>query len=139
MTACPIPQNSPAPRYRPGPQSEQAETPVETPMETMAFTDIEDAWFWFITAYEARHSGAKIVAGIGSLPRPCEPLDILRVVDRLYRQRRLFIDHLRVLNFYGKRGSPPDPRRPKEQKAYTIWHDALARIEPALQSKGILQ
>ena len=71
----------------------------------MAFTDIEAAWFWFITAYEAR----------------------------------LFIDHLRVLNFYGKRGSPPDPRRPKEQKAYTIWHDALARIEPALQSKGILQ
>jgi hypothetical protein len=104
----------------------------------MLFKDAEDAWFWFIAAYEARHSGAKIVAGIGTLPRPCEPLDILRVVDRLYRQRRLFIDHLRVLNFYGKRGSPPDPRRDKEQRAYGIWHEALARIEPALQRKGIL-
>lgn len=109
-----------------------------TTQETMPFRDTEEAWFWFMAAYEARQSGAKIIAGIGGLPRPCEPLDILRVVDRLYRQRRLFLDHLRVLNFYGRRGSPPDARRDRERKAYGIWHEALARIEPALQRKGIV-
>lgn len=109
-----------------------------TGAETLEFTDAEEAWFWFIAAYEARQSGARIVAGAGSLPRPCEPLDILRVVDRLYRQRRLFADHLRVLNFYGRRGSPPDPRRDRERKAYGLWQEALMRIEPMLRMKGIV-
>ncbi|MEM6903494.1 MAG: hypothetical protein AAF556_09690, partial [Pseudomonadota bacterium] len=108
-------------------------------VDFVCFVDAEEAWFWFITAYEARQSGARIVAGAGSLPRPCEPLDILRVVDRLYRQRRLFADHLRVLNFYGRRGSPPDARRGREQKAYGLWQGALMRIEPMLRLKGIVQ
>ncbi|MEO0391973.1 MAG: hypothetical protein AAF213_01865 [Pseudomonadota bacterium] len=121
------------------PASTAANTADSAPDQSLGFRDVEEAWFWFMAAYEARQSGAKIVAGVGALPRPCEPLDILRVVDRLYRQRRLYIDHLRVLNFYGKRRSPPDPRRDQERKAYGIWHEALARIEPALRRKGIMQ
>ena len=91
-----------------------------------------------MTAYEARHSGARIVAGRGVMLRPCEPLDVLRVVDRLYRQRRLFLDHLRVLNFYGRRQSPPDPRRDQECRADSIWREAMLRIEPMLRAKGIV-
>lgn len=107
--------------------------------QPVPFDSAEEAWFWFMPAYEARHQGAKIVAGIGSMPRPCEPLDIMRVLDRLYRQRRLFADHLRVLAHYGRRGSPPDAYRRAELKAYSLWHEAMDRLTPALKRKGIVR
>lgn len=95
--------------------------PPEIPFGTTPFTSAEEAWFWFIDAHEARHLGAKIVAGMATYPRPCEPVDIMKIVDRLYRQRRLLADHLRILIHYGQRRSPPDHRRPAEIKALVLW------------------
>ena len=34
--------------------------------ESVPFDTIEDAWFWFIQANEARQAGARIVAGLGA-------------------------------------------------------------------------
>jgi hypothetical protein len=102
------------------------------------FASAEEAWFWLVAAQEARTDGARVVAGQGKLPRPCEPVDILRVVDRLYRQRRLMRDHLLVLRYYGKRRLPPEPRRLREARAFTIWTEALERIEAVLIAKGIV-
>ena len=105
---------------------------------TVLFTDAEEAWFWFMSAQAARNDGARFVAGQSLYPRPCEPIDILKVLDRLHRQRRLERDHLMVLRHYGHRSLPPDPTRSKEIRAYHLWNEALDRIGAVLEKKGII-
>lgn len=102
------------------------------------FESVEDVWFWFITAQEARNEGARFVAGAGAITRPCEPIDILKILDGLYRKRRLIRDHLLVLRHYGRRHLAPDPRRVREARAARLWTEALDRMEPILTRKGIV-
>lgn len=102
------------------------------------FENVEELWFWFIVAQQARNEGARYVAGAGMVRRPCEPVDILKILDGLYRQRRLLRDHLLVLRHYGRRNMPPDPRRVKEKRAHVLWHEALERLSPILERKGII-
>jgi hypothetical protein len=111
----------------------------EKSLKTVPFKDAEEAWFWFIAAQEARLDGARFAAGQSLMPRPCEPVDILKVLDRLYRNRRLLRDHLLVLRHYGRRHMPPDERRPKEMCAFRLWHEALERIGEVLERKGIVE
>lgn len=108
-------------------------------IKAVPFANAEEAWFWFIQAQAARNDGAQFSMGVGTLPRPCEPLDILKVIDRLYRQRRLMTDHLLVLRHYGRRLMPPDAQRVREVRSHTIWAEALERIGAALEKKGIIQ
>lgn len=115
-------------------------TPIpQAEIETTPFDSVEEAWFWFIQAQAARNDGARYARGVGLIPRPCEPLDILKVLDRLHRHRRLLMEHLLVLRHYGRRLMAPDLRRPKECRAFHIWREALARLEPALARKGIVR
>jgi len=107
--------------------------------QTTAFDTAEEAWFWFMLAQEARNEGARFSAGLSLVTRPCEPSDILKCIDRLYRNRRLSMDHILVLRHYGKRQLSPDPRRVKEARAFTLWKEALERIEPVLVRKGIVR
>lgn len=108
-------------------------------IETTPFESAEEAWFWFVAAQAAKNDGARFVSGAGLCPRPCEPVDILKVLDRLYRQRRLLRDHLLVLRHYGRRHMAPDAARVKEIRAYYLWREALDRIEDILISKGIVE
>jgi hypothetical protein len=102
------------------------------------FTTGEEAWFWFITAQRARAEGARFTAGQAVVPRPCEPIDILKILDRLYRTRRLLMDHVQVLRHYGVRQCPPDRRRPKEVRAYHLWCEAMDCMEAVMVRKGIV-
>jgi hypothetical protein len=102
------------------------------------FSSAEEAWFWFVAAQEARVDGARFSAGLGLIPRPCEPIDILKVLDQLYRNRRLLRDHLLVLRHYGRRRMPPDEKRVKEMRAHTLWSEAMNRMEEPLARKGII-
>ena len=102
------------------------------------FTTAEEAWFWFVQAQLARAEGARIAAGVGDHVRPCEPVDIFRVMERLYRGRRLLMDHVLVLRAYGRRQVPPDPRHYKEMRAHDLWVEALGKIEEVLIDKGIV-
>ncbi|HPQ50354.1 MAG: hypothetical protein KDJ26_01240 [Alphaproteobacteria bacterium] len=106
--------------------------------KTLPFDSAEAAWFWFVQAQTARNEGAQIVAGVGAYSRPCEPVDIYRELERLYRGRRLVVDHIKVLRHYGLRLLSPDPRRSKEVRAYHIWCEAMERLEEALVAKGIV-
>ncbi len=106
--------------------------------EAVPFRDAEEVWFWFITAQQARNEGARITAGQGLCLRPCEPIDILKILDGLYRQRRLLREHLLVLRHYGRRHMAPDPRRIKEARASHLWREALERMAAVLEKKGIL-
>ncbi len=116
-------------RYTPKPVPERDSTP---------FTSAEEAWFWFIQAQAARADGARIVAGASDVSRPCEPVDIYRVMERLYRGRCLLMDHIMVLRHYGRRLLPPDPRRAKECRAHVLWSEALAKMEDIFIDKGIV-
>lgn len=115
-------------------------TPKNQPdIKTTPFDNAEEAWLWFILAQEAKNEGARFTAGLSLMSRPCEPADILQCMERLYRNRRLVMDHLLVLRHYGKRQLPPDARRVKEARAYLLWHEALERLEPVLARKGIVR
>lgn len=103
------------------------------------FLDAEEAWFWFIQAQQAKNEGARYAAGMSMMPRPCEPTDILKILDRLYRNRLLMRDHLLVLRHYGRRQLAPDQRRDKEAIAYKLWMEAMERIEPVLIRKNIVK
>jgi len=106
--------------------------------DCVPFDSVEEVWFWFIAAQQARNEGAKYIAGAGLIKRPCEPVDILKVMDGLYRKRRLVRDHLLVLRHYGRRHMAPDPRRTKEKRAHFLWHEAFDRMRPVLERKGIV-
>ena len=106
---------------------------------TKAFDSAEEVWFWFIAAYQARLDGAQIRAGMAEIPRPCEPLDIIRLVDRLYRQRMLLLEHMRVLLHYGRKRYVPDGRRQHEAKAEMLWQQAMHVLDFNFRSKGIVE
>lgn len=115
-------------------------TPRPTPeTKTVPFDTAAEAWFWFILAQQARNDGARFTTGLGLLPRPCEPGDILTILNTLYRGRRLKMEHLLVLRHYGRRQLPPDPRRAREMRAHTLWKEAFGIIEPALVRRGIVK
>lgn len=102
------------------------------------FANAEEAWFWLMRWRRAWMDGARFRAGRSDRPRPCEPVDILRVVDRLYRARRLDREHLAVLGHYGRRDMPPCPRRPAEYRASRLWAEAMERLDGALRLKGLV-
>jgi hypothetical protein len=108
-------------------------------IDTTPFDSAEEAWFWFIAAQKARNDGARVIAGQGLTPRPCEPTDILKAVDRLYRNRRLSMDHILVLRHYGVRFLPPEPARVREARASMLWDEAMERLGDALSARGIVQ
>ena len=107
--------------------------------ECVAFNTPEELWFWFIEANQARLDGARYTAARGNVRRPCEPVDVLRILDRLYRSRRLMMDHFRVLRFYGERQMAPEAWRPSEARAATLWREAMRILEPVLIGKKIMK
>jgi hypothetical protein len=114
-------------------------TPTQTSFHTtVPFDSAQEVWFWFIEANQARLDGARFTAARGNIRRPCEPVDILRILDRLYRTRRLLMDHLRVLRFYGVRQMAPEGWRKAEARAATLWAEALKVLEPVLIAKKIM-
>lgn len=117
----------------------QSNTNTYGEIKTIPFVDAQEAWFWFIAAQQAKNDQARFVSGQGLYPRPCEPLDILKVLDHLYRQRRLRRDHFLVLRHYGRRHLAPDACRAKEVRAAKLWHEALERMTPVLEKKGIIE
>lgn len=103
------------------------------------FDHAAQLWFWFMKSLEAREQGALCGGANSETPRPCEPNDVYQIINRLYRKRRLLIDHFRVLSHYGKRGYAPDQYRRREQKAHTLWHEAMKILTPIFEEKGFLK
>jgi hypothetical protein len=102
------------------------------------FSSAEEAWFWTMAALVARRDGARIVSGAGLVQRPCEPDDVVRSLDRLYRQRRIDLQHARILRIWGERQSAPDPRVPREGGDARLWREAMQRLAWPLRAKGIV-
>lgn len=119
--------------------SRTAYTPRFASLETVEpFRNAEEAWLWTMAALIARRDGARIVAGAGDKIRPCDPDDVVKCLDRLYRQRRVDLHHARILRIWGERGTPPDPRYPTERADWKIWREVIDRLEWPLRVKGIV-
>ena len=101
------------------------------------FRSAEQAWFWTMAALVARHEGTGRPGGAG-VPRPCDPDDVVRCLDGLYRRKRIDISHARVLRAWGERGIPPDGRRAGERAEARLWAEAMTLLEWPLRVRGIV-
>jgi hypothetical protein len=100
------------------------------------FRSAEQAWFWTMSALVARREGTH-----GSGPRterPCDPDDVVKCLDQLYRRRRIDLQHARILRIWGERGTAPNPIYPLERGDWKLWREALDRLEWPLRVKGIV-
>ena len=102
------------------------------------FRDAEEAWFWTMAALMARRQGARYSANLGKVSRPCEPDDVIKCLDVLYRRRRIDLLHARILRIWGERQLPPNPAHPRELCDWRLWREALDRLEWPLRVKGIV-
>jgi len=105
---------------------------------TLPFAKVEDVWFWYIRCQKARDAGARFVAGMNEVVRPCDPDDVYRIARGLWQQGTLKLHHLQVLFEYGRRETSPDPRCEEESWAHRYWDEALDRMATPLKEKGIV-
>jgi len=103
------------------------------------FRCAEEAWLWTMAALMARHSGARYVANAGRVARPCEPDDVVKCLDQLYRRRRIDLTHARILRIWGERQMAPNPAYAAERCDWRLWREALDRLEWPLRVKGIVR
>jgi len=102
------------------------------------FRSAEEAWIWTMAALRARRDGARYTANRGVGGRPCEPDDVVRCLDALYRRRRIDLMHARILRVWGERQMPPNPAYATERYDFRLWREALERLEWPLRVKGIV-
>jgi hypothetical protein len=102
------------------------------------FRSAEEAWLWTMAALRARRDGARYTAGRGLIGRPCEPDDVVRCLDALYRRRRIDLVHARILRVWGERQMPPNPEFATERCDSRLWREALERLDWPLRVKGIV-
>lgn len=101
-----------------------------------AFRSAEQAWFWTMAALVARREGTH--GGGARTERPCDPDDVVKCLDQLYRRRRIDLVHARILRIWGERGTAPNPTYPAERSDWRLWREALDRLEWPLRVKGIV-
>jgi hypothetical protein len=112
--------------------------PMPGPRNTVKFANAEEAWLWTMGCLMARRQGARFGANRGLVSRPCEPDDVLKCLDALYRQRRIDLAHARVLRIWGERQMAPSPAYASEKADWRIWREAMERLDWPLRVKGIV-
>jgi hypothetical protein len=123
------------------PRAQPREPPRAQPRDTsraQPFHSAEEAWLWTMAALRARRDGARYTANRGLFGRPCEPDDVIRCLDALYRRHRIDLLHARILRVWGERQMSPDPGHANERCDYRLWREALDSLESSLRAKGIV-
>jgi hypothetical protein len=115
-----------------------ARTASQSQPKPLPFRSAEEAWFWTMSALKARRDGARYTANRGLVNRPCEPDDVVRCLDALYRRRRIDLVHGRILRIWGERQTAPNPTYATERDDHRLWREALERLEWPLRVKGIV-
>jgi hypothetical protein len=102
-----------------------------------------EAWFGTMTPLiarrdDARYDDARYTANNGRTARPCEPDDVIKCLDTLYRRRRIDLVHAKIMRIWGERQIPPNPIYVAERSDWRLWREALDRLEWPLRGKGIV-
>jgi hypothetical protein len=105
---------------------------------TEPFRNAEEAWFWTMAALIARRDGARYTANNGRTARPCEPDDVIKCLDTLYRRRRIDLVHARIMRIWGERQTLPNPILRCGAPDWRLWREALDRLEWPLRVKGVV-
>ncbi len=106
--------------------------------ELQPFRTAEEAWLWTMAALIARREGARYTANKGLVSRPCDPDDVVKCLDGLYRQKRIDLIHARILRIWGERQMAPSLTVAVERDDHRLWTEALERLEWPLRVKGIV-
>jgi hypothetical protein len=106
--------------------------------EVQPFQTAEEAWLWFARCQSARVAGVRFTADCGEVARPCDPDDVYRAVDRLYRRGRINDGHIAVLGRFGLRMAPPDPWGGDTAGEAALWGVAMDLLTSSLREKGIV-
>jgi hypothetical protein len=116
------------------------DVPQRRPDEAQPFRSACAAWLWCAGFLEARKLGAGAAFGTGGI-RPCEPDDIVKAIDRLYRQRRIDLQHARILRVWGERGRAPLPHSTdkSERADARVWGEAMRALDAPLRGRGIVR
>jgi len=112
-------------------------TRADVPIGAEPFASAHEAWLWTMAALQARRDGVRRRSD--GIRRPCEPDDIVRVLDGLYRRRQIDLVHARVLRIWGERQCAPNPAFASERADWRLWREAIDRLELPLRLKGIVQ
>lgn len=96
------------------------------------FESAEQAWLWTMSVLLARREGTGS-AGRG-VKRPCDPDDVVKCLDLLYRRRRIDLEHARILRIWGERQTAPSAGGGHTR----LWREAMARLDWPLRMKGIV-
>jgi hypothetical protein len=100
------------------------------------FRDVEECIIWTI---KALGDAAEVGDGSGrAVSRICEPIEVVRCLDTLYRRRRIDLRHARILRIWAHRGRPPRADAPNERSDSRLWREATERLEWPLRSLGII-
>ena len=126
-----MPQSARSPASRP-----TRTLPTLTRLPVEPFRSAEQAWFWTMAALRSRHSGVRSSGGL--VRRPCDPDDIVKCLDQLYRNRRVDLGHARALRVWGERQAAPDLNRTSEHLDAVLWNEAMERLSWPLRMKGIV-
>ena len=112
--------------------------PVAPVPHCQPFSSTEEAWFWTMAALIARREGARYTANQGLTARPCDPDDVIKCLDALFRQKRVTLAHARVLRIWGERQIAPSSAVVAEHNDHRLWSEALEKFLWPLQGKGIV-
>lgn len=103
------------------------------------FSSGEEAWFWTMAALTARRDGASAAWRPDSRPRPCEPDDVIKCLDTLYRRGGIALLHARILRLWGERQTAPQGDLPGHASDVRLWQQAMGQLEWALRGRGIVR
>jgi hypothetical protein len=92
------------------------------------------AWFAAMDALAKRRDGER-----GAPERAEQADEVVKVLDRLYRQRWIELAHARVLRIWGERGQAPDATVPQEMEDARLWDEAMKALDWPLRVGGIVR
>jgi hypothetical protein len=98
------------------------------------FSSAKEARFWTMSAITAAAAGAPSARSRGGP----SPDDVVKALDRLYRNRRIDLEHARVLRIWGNKRREPDPTVPGQAGDARLWSEAIGHLEWPLRVRGII-
>jgi hypothetical protein len=105
----------------------------------MPFRTGEEAWFWTMATLLARRDGAGAAWRPAGPGRPCDPEDVVKCLDLLYRRHAIALLHARILRIYGERQTAPQASLAGQAADCQLWRQALGQLEWALRGRGIVR